>query len=147
MVIFSMVAAETSISGSAANDTLAELERGAKELQKEYNRMIEDFEHEFASLKEQTWNTIEKLRKSEEEDTRRIESLEQWVNGKVNEKLNEKLPQLQASVDNALDSKLKEAEVHTSGWKTPFFILLLAIVLAAGFGYKKYQELRKSHLL
>ncbi|EQC25101.1 hypothetical protein SDRG_17015 [Saprolegnia diclina VS20] len=114
-------------------------------LQKQYNRMIEDFEHEFASLKEETANTIAKLRKQEEDDSKRIAELEAWVNGRVNEKVDTKVKEIEATVDNKLDEKL--ATAGSTGWKTPFFLLILALAGAAAFGYKKYQELRKSHLL
>ncbi|OQR97756.1 lectin [Thraustotheca clavata] len=116
-----------------------------KRLQKQYNRMIEDFEHEFAALKEETSNTIAKLRKQEQEDSRRIAELEAWVNGRVNEKVDSKVKEIEANVDNKLDEKLSTAS--SSGWKMPFFLLLLGLAGAAAFTYKKYQELRKSHLL
>jgi len=37
----------------------------------------------FLALKEETSNTVAKIRKQEEEDAERIAELEKWVNGKV----------------------------------------------------------------
>ncbi|OQR87920.1 lectin [Achlya hypogyna] len=130
-------------------DTLEDLAQvntvKVKRLQKQYSRMIEDFEHEFAALKEETANTIAKLRKQEEDDSKRITELEAWVNGRVNEKVDSKVKEIEAVVDTKLDQKLSNA--GSSGWKLPFVLLLAILGAAAAFGYKKYQELRKSHLL
>jgi hypothetical protein len=33
------------------------------------------------------------------------------------------------------------------GWKIPFAILVVLVAIVVFFGYSKYQEMRKSHLL
>ena len=58
-------------------------EAKVKTLQTTYIRMIEDFEHEFAALQDQTTNTIDKLRKQKEEDSQRITEMERWVHERV----------------------------------------------------------------
>ncbi|RHY88428.1 hypothetical protein DYB35_007775 [Aphanomyces astaci] len=108
-----------------------------KELQRLYDQMVEDFEHEYQALKEETANTVGKLREQEQGDLRRIEELEKWVNGR----------EIEDSVDKTLQTKLEETQVSSGGWKLPFVILVLGLGAGAAFAYKKYQELRKSHLL
>lgn len=123
-----------------------ELEK-VKELQKQYEKMHEDFEHQFAALKEQTETTIAKLREQEEKDMQRIVELEHLVNGKVNDQVSRQMNDFSASVDQKLEKKVAETVTKQTSWKTPFSLLILGIVGAAAFIYKKYQDLRKSHLL
>ncbi|RQM22339.1 hypothetical protein B5M09_008870 [Aphanomyces astaci] len=118
-----------------------------KELQRLYDQMVEDFEHEYQALKEETANTVGKLREQEQGDLRRIEELEKWVNGRVDEKVGSKVQEIEDSVDKTLQTKLEETQVSSGGWKLPFVILVLGLGAGAAFAYKKYQELRKSHLL
>ncbi|KAF0694907.1 Aste57867_14249 [Aphanomyces stellatus] len=118
-----------------------------KELQRLYDQMVEDFEHEYQALKEETANTVAKLRKQEEDDSRRIEELEKWVNGRVDETVGNKVQEIEKTVEDSVKSKLDQSESESSGWKLPFIILVVILGAGAAFGYKKYQELRKSHLL
>ncbi|ETW01624.1 hypothetical protein H310_06256 [Aphanomyces invadans] len=118
-----------------------------KELQRLYDQMVEDFEHEYQALKEETANTVGKLRQQEQDDLRRIEQLEEWVNSRVDEKVGSKVQEIEETVDKSLKSKLEETEVSSGGWKIPFVILVLVLGGGVAFAYTKYQELRKSHLL
>ncbi|CAK4340511.1 unnamed protein product [Aphanomyces euteiches] len=118
-----------------------------KELQRLYNQMVEDFEHEYQALKEETANTVAKLAKQEEQDSRRIQELEKWVNSRVDEKVGSKVQEIQATMEDTLKAKLEEGESESGGWKVPFVLLVVLLGAGAAFGYKKYQELRKSHLL
>ena len=98
-------------------------------------------------MKESTVNTITKLREREAEDTKRIAELEAWVNGRVTEKVQSTITEIREQVDEKLQSTVQETAKKSSGWKTPFFLLLLVIGGVLATFYKKYQDLRKSHLL
>ncbi len=50
--------------------------------------------------------------------------------------------QLEPQLEKALESK-----ASPSGWKLPFFLLLVVIGGLSGFAYKKYRHLTKTHLL
>jgi mannose-binding lectin 2 len=50
-------------------------------------------------------------------------------------------------VEAKLKETVEETAKKTSSWKTPFFILLLVLGGMFAAAYKKYQDLRKSHLL
>jgi mannose-binding lectin 2 len=112
-----------------------------------YERMIEDFEHQITALKESTENTIKKLREQEEEDTKAIAEIEVWANSKVSQKVLSTVDVIRNEMEQKLETTVKDTVKKTGGWKTPFFILLIVIASAIGMAYKKYQDLRKSHLL
>jgi len=57
------------------------------------------------------------------------------------------MKEINENVDKTLETTLSESAAKTSGWKTPFLLLVGGLVAFGVFGYKKYQELRKSHLL
>lgn len=116
-------------------------------LKRKYEQLIEDFEHEFTALKESTETTIKKLREQEAEDEKRIQELEAWVNGRVTDKVSESLYEVKDEVEAKLKKTVEETAKKTSSWKTPFFLLLLVLGGVVAAGYKKYQDLRKSHLL
>lgn len=46
-----------------------------------------------------------------------------------------------------LQETIHETTKKSGGWKTPFILFLLSLAGVITFTYKKYQELRKSHLL
>lgn len=116
-------------------------------LKRKYEQLIEDFEHQFTTLKESTENSIKKLREQEAEDTRRIAELEAWVNGKVTERVASTADAIRYQVDERLQRTVEETAAKSTGWKTPFFLLVLVLGGVVAAGYKKYQDLRKSHLL
>lgn len=51
------------------------------------------------------------------------------------------------NVDDKMKKTVDENVANVSGWKTPFFILILALGGITMFAYRKYTDLRKSHLL
>lgn len=118
-----------------------------KQLQLQFEKMQEDFDHQFSALKETTANTIQKLRLQEDEDERRIIELEMMVNGKVHEKMSTKMDEFNQAIDTKLDETVADRLEKHSGWKTPFFILVLSLGALGALVFKKYQELRKTHLL
>lgn len=116
-------------------------------LKRKYEKLVEDFEHQLTALKEKMDNTIEKIAKEEQKDTEHINELEKWAFGAVSEEVEYSVKEMQDEMHAAVQKKIKETAKNTTGWKTPFAILLLLIAAAVGFVYKKYQDLRKSHLL
>lgn len=122
-------------------------EEKVQELQKQLQMLVENSEYKFTALKEQTSVSIEKLRVQENDDEKRIQELEVMVNARVNEKLDQTVEQFHSTVDDKLKTHVEKSAEKTSGWKLPFFILILVLGAAIGFGYKKYLDLKKSHLL
>jgi mannose-binding lectin 2 len=98
-------------------------------------------------LKESTENTIKKLRDQEAEDTKRIAELETWVSSKVSERVATTVDAIRDQVDERLTKTVQETAERSSGWKMPFFALVLVLGGVVAGAYKKYQDLRKSHLL
>ncbi|TMW60658.1 hypothetical protein Poli38472_000700 [Pythium oligandrum] len=116
-------------------------------LKRKYQQLVEDFEHQFTALKESTENTIKKLREQEAEDTARIQDLELWAEGKVAESVYRSVSEVREEVEDKLKKTVEETAKKTGSWKTPFFVLVLVLGGLCAVGYKKYQDLRKSHLL
>lgn len=116
-------------------------------LYKELKNMIENAEFKFTALKEQTANTIEKLKIQEEKDEVRIAELQAMVDGRVDSTMDSQLNVFQKNFDEKLETHMAEGTKHTRGWMTPFFILVCVLCVVGFFSYKKYLELKKSHLL
>jgi mannose-binding lectin 2 len=100
-----------------------------------------------AALKESTENSIRKLKEQEVEDEKRIAELEAWANGKMTERVSSTVNAIRDQVDEKLQQTVEETAAKSSGWKTPFVLFVLVVGAIVAAGYKKYQDLRKSHLL
>ena len=72
--------------------------------------------------------------------------------------INSQLEQIQSQVGSKMEETRRAFNEHKqavgskfantgSGWLLPFFLLLVLVAAGFGFAYKKYQDLRKSHLL
>lgn len=116
-------------------------------LKRKYQQMLEDFEYQFTALKESTENSIRKLKEQEVEDEKRIQELENWANGKMTERVSSTVNAIRDQVDEKLQQTVEETAAKSGGWKTPFLLLVIVLGAIVAAGYKKYQDLRKSHLL
>ncbi|CAH0489355.1 unnamed protein product [Peronospora farinosa] len=131
---------ETTLSNGNNDDKM-------KVVKRKYNQLLEEFEYQFTALKESTQNTIQKLEKQGVEDWKRIDELEAWASGKVFERVQSTANVIRDHVDTQLEETVKETAANSSGWKMPFFIVVFIIACVAAIGYKKYQDLRKTHFL
>lgn len=116
-------------------------------VKRKYAQLLEDFEYQFTALKESTENTIQKLKQQGVEDEKRIAELEAWANGKVVERVHSTVNAIRDQVETQLEETVKETAAKSSSWKTPFFVIVLIIAGVVGAGYKKYQDLKKTHFL
>ncbi|KAJ8564098.1 hypothetical protein ON010_g7245 [Phytophthora cinnamomi] len=118
-----------------------------KLVKRKYSQLLEDFEYQFTALKESTENTIQKLKQQGVEDEKRIDELEAWANGKVVERVHTTVNAIRDQVETQLEETVKETAAKSSSWKTPFFVILFIVAGIVAAGYKKYQDLRKTHFL
>ncbi|KAI9907998.1 hypothetical protein PsorP6_004140 [Peronosclerospora sorghi] len=118
-----------------------------KLVKRRYNQLLEEFEYKLTALKESTENTIQKLKVQSDEDEKRIVELEAWANGKVVERVHSTVNAIRDQVDTHLEETVKETAAKLSSWKTPFFIIVVIVAGVVATGYKKYQDLRKTHFL
>ena len=152
-MVDSLAAQEDEKQRSAADKDLeATLSKGnnddkMKVIKRKYNQLLEEFEYQFTALKESTQNTIQKLEKQGAEDEKRINELEAWASGKVVERVHSTANVIRDHVDTQLEETVKVTAANSSGWKVPFFIVVFIVACVAAIGYKKYQDLRKTHFL
>ncbi|OQS06963.1 lectin [Thraustotheca clavata] len=115
-------------------------------LTKEIENFRIESEHKLTDLKEKTGNTISKLREAEQANEDRLQQIYQKIINVVDNSLDRRVADTASQVKAKIDAKVKNAPSDGS-WKIPFFILVIVLGSAGFMGYKKYQELRKSHLL
>ena len=129
------------------------LNEGADELTK----IVHDLEHQLTSIVEKLENTISKLQKQEGVLEDRINELEKDMKKSLGKEFMAKMEQRTTNLERKMDRKMQNtinakvedatANFDTGGWKKPFVMMIVLIVLVGGFGYKKYRYLIKSHLL
>lgn len=134
-----------------------------------------EIEHDLAAIQDSLQNTIKKMQEKEQENLERIEALEarmsERLSSKVGDAVEGRLKALEGKFSESLDARMDEnlkrqlpgltdrvkadvgAELGNNGggggggWVIPFIILLLIVLGMAGFGYNKYRDFKKSHLL
>lgn len=116
-------------------------------LQKKMKDYQVEFEHKITDLQEKTKNTIQKLQAQEMENEHKIDELEDMVNRMVDRNVENKMAHLGKSVEKKIEATTTDALTSTGSWKTPFFLLVTGLCGGSFFLYKKYQHLRKTHLL
>uniref|UniRef100_A0AAV1VMD5 L-type lectin-like domain-containing protein n=1 Tax=Peronospora matthiolae TaxID=2874970 RepID=A0AAV1VMD5_9STRA len=152
-VIDSLVAEEDEKHRSAADKSLeatlvsGDIDGKVKLIKRKYTQLLEEFEYQFTALKESTENTIQKLKEQEAEDEKQIAELEAWTNGKVIERVDSTVASVRGQVVTQLEETVKETAAKSGGWKTPFFVVVIIMAGVVAVGYKKYQDLRKTHFL
>ncbi|DAZ94228.1 TPA: hypothetical protein N0F65_001078 [Lagenidium giganteum] len=115
-------------------------------------KMIANFhvetEHWFEELKEQTQNTVNKLREKEAVNQQKIQALTDRMTAMMDNKIGAKVADMYTSVQEKIATNVEgEMVVAQSSWRMPFFVLVLLLAAAFAFAYQKYQKLVKSHLL
>ncbi|TMW61068.1 hypothetical protein Poli38472_014529 [Pythium oligandrum] len=116
-------------------------------LQKELANFRVQAEHRFTDLKEKTENNVQKLKKQEQENERRVQDIQQKVAKKIDERFDTTKDDIGQEVNYKITKELNDNPGLSGGWKTPFFVLVIILGAGAAFVYRKYQALMKSHLL
>jgi len=129
-----------------------------------------ELEHKLTAVNDGLQHSFKKLQKQEAELEQRLETLEQRLHDMLNQNMERRMHEVQTQTADNIESsmsaamshasatadqklnefKSKTAELHAAaggGWKMPFFILVVLLLVVVFFGYQKYQEMRKSHLL
>lgn len=65
----------------------------------------------------------------------------------MTERVTSTVDAIRDQVDEKLKETVEETAAKSSGWKLPFFLLVVVLGGIVAAGYKKYQDLRKSHFL
>ena len=76
---------------------------------------------------------------------RRITNLEKQLDRKVQRTVNKAQKSTQDEIDNM--KEYAEKNYDGSGWRMPFFFLMIIVLGVAIMGYRHYRYLIKSHLL
>lgn len=134
-------------------------------------------EHELSAVNDALTSNINKLREQDQRNLERIVEMEKRLHEKVDTDVErhvkdaiagsnsadgvaERLSEMERSLKDEMDSKIvdqleptisdaveRHAVAAGHSWKLPFLLLLLVIGGLAGFAYKKYRHLMKTHLL
>ncbi|KAI9922001.1 hypothetical protein PsorP6_001454 [Peronosclerospora sorghi] len=117
-------------------------------LSKEMSNFRIDAEHRFTDLKEKTEHTVRKLRDLESKNELRVREIEAKVQKGIDTSLEDTKKTLGDEVNAKIAKKLEaNPDIASSGWKTPFALLVIGLAVGAALLYRKYQSLMKSHLL
>ncbi|KAI9922000.1 hypothetical protein PsorP6_001453 [Peronosclerospora sorghi] len=104
-------------------------------------------EHWFELLREQTENTISKLKEKERQNHLKIQALTDRMSTMMDQKIGQKLADVRSKVNEKIITKVEgELTVARSSWRLPFFLMLVLIAGGVGIAYQKYRKLVKSHL-
>ncbi|RLN47888.1 hypothetical protein BBJ29_003836 [Phytophthora kernoviae] len=104
-------------------------------------------EHWFEMLREQTENTIGKLKEKERQNQRKIQALTDRMTDMMEQKIGQKMADVRSKVNEKIATEVEgELTVARSSWRLPFFVLLILIAGGVGVAYQKYRKLVKSHL-
>uniref|UniRef100_A0AAV1T1G7 L-type lectin-like domain-containing protein n=1 Tax=Peronospora matthiolae TaxID=2874970 RepID=A0AAV1T1G7_9STRA len=104
-------------------------------------------EHWFEMLREQTENTIKKLREKERQNQHKIQVLVDRMTTMMDQKVGQKVADMRSSVNEKIATGIEgELAVAQSSWRLPFFIMVVLIAVGVGVAYQKYRKLVKSHL-
>ncbi|KAL7690148.1 putative legume-like lectin, concanavalin A-like lectin/glucanase domain superfamily [Plasmopara halstedii] len=104
-------------------------------------------EHWLEMLREQTENTINKLKEKERLNHKKIQQLTDRMTTMMENKIGQKMADVRSNVNNQIAAEIEgELLVASSSWRLPFFIMLVSIAIGVGVAYQKYRKLVKSHL-
>eukprot|EP00518_Triparma_eleuthera_P016576 CAMPEP_0197547178 /NCGR_PEP_ID=MMETSP1320-20131121/1581_1 /TAXON_ID=91990 /ORGANISM="Bolidomonas sp., Strain RCC2347" /LENGTH=411 /DNA_ID=CAMNT_0043106895 /DNA_START=158 /DNA_END=1393 /DNA_ORIENTATION=+ len=126
--------------------------------------LVHDLEHQLTSIYEKLQNTISKLQKQEDMIEDRVKLLESTVLTGVESKMERRITNLEKQLDRKVQRTVNKAQKSTqdeidnmkeyaekisdnSGWRMPFFFLMLVVIGVGIMGYRHYRYLIKSHLL
>ena len=123
--------------------------------------LVMDLEHQLTSVTEKLVNTIGKLQKQEDLVSERVAELQKAMSLDFMKKVESRITNLERSMDRKMqktvhekinsdiDRKLGEklGDIQTGGWKVPFGFMIVTIIVVVAVAYRKYNQLRKSHLL
>lgn len=116
-------------------------------LEKSLENSRVDLEHQLVALKERTSKNIEKFKIRESEIHEKLvdvgNRVESYMKNTVDSRIDSIAGALERDVTNQLSDKIGAA----SGWKTPFMLVSFGLLGGAFVLYRKYNELRRSHLL
>ena len=120
-------------------------------------------EHEMEAVEDHMRNTVGKLQAQEKQADNRIDELERLVVKNVESSMKKRISALESDmerhienhagdVERTLNAKISEsvdvaASMGGSGWRFPFFLLLIFDGIAVYALWQWYFKIRKSHLL
>ncbi|RLN91963.1 hypothetical protein BBJ28_00018178 [Nothophytophthora sp. Chile5] len=104
-------------------------------------------EHWFELLREQTENTVSKLKEKERQNQRKIQALTDRMSAMMEQKIGQKMADVRSKVNAQIATEVEgELTVARSSWRLPFFVLIVLLAGGVAVAYQKYRKLVKSHL-
>lgn len=81
---------------------------------------------------------------------RKVSDIHSDIHSSVHESISARLVESETRVQNTVQAAAQATLAVASGgggWKIPFAVLVVLMAIVVFFGYQKYVEMRKSHLL
>lgn len=129
------------------NDYLCDQSCKVTVLEKYVSNFQIETEHWFEMLREQTENTINKLKEKERLNNQKIQALTDRMTTMMENKIGQKMADVRSKVNEKIATEIEgELTVANSSWRLPLFVMLVIIAVGVGVAYQKYRKLVKSHL-
>ncbi|KAF0719138.1 Aste57867_1252 [Aphanomyces stellatus] len=116
-------------------------------LEKSLENSKVDIEHQVVALKERTTKNIQKVKVREIEIHEKLLDLNARVESYMKNTVDSRINSIASSLENDVNVQLSGKVDAAGGWKTPFVLVSIGLLGGAFYVYRKYNELRKSHLL
>ncbi|CAK4068366.1 unnamed protein product [Aphanomyces euteiches] len=115
-------------------------------LEKALDNAKVDIEHQVVALKERTTKNIQKVKTREVEIHEKLLDLNARIENYMMNTVDSRIDSIANALQNEAHAELSNKVAVASGWKTPFALVSIGLLGGAFFLYRKYSELRKSHL-
>ena len=135
-------------------------------LQAKMALMRTELEHQLSAVNEGLKHSLTKLQKAEEAAEARIQLLEEQMTSKISDHVTAHVESVKGDIHNdisdtfsaqinsvsnsigsTVNAHLSKSASLSGGWKMPFLILMIMVVVGGGLAYSKYREFKKTHLL
>ncbi|RHY46844.1 hypothetical protein DYB30_012153 [Aphanomyces astaci] len=115
-------------------------------LEKSLGNSRVNIEHQIVALKERTTRNIQKIKEREIEIHDKLLHLSGRVESYMKKTVNAKIDSVAVDLENQVHGQVTGKADAAGGWKLPFVLVSSGVLAGSFYLYKKYTELRKSHL-
>ncbi|RHY35180.1 hypothetical protein DYB32_000351 [Aphanomyces invadans] len=116
-------------------------------LEKSLENSRVDLEHQLVALKERTTKNIQKVKLREIEIHEKLADMNRRVDAYMKLRVNTRLDSVALDLEKEVHGQVSGKVEAAGGWQVPFLLVSSGVLAGSFYVYRKYKELRKSHLL